>query len=166
MFCLSDNIAERGERLELLVKKTDDLSQNVRVNSLLMIVTVFYFNMHLCHKIYFLLQSVTFRKTSRNLARVMFWKNVKLYVIVGGVAVVSSSYDCGSVKWFILSEFWIYVTPMYYLFLFPGYHLFHCVLVLRRPYLEELCVNLCYFCLFNYVKDHSVKIQLKSSCRL
>ncbi|KAK3923229.1 Vesicle-associated membrane protein 7 [Frankliniella fusca] len=70
-----DNIAGRGERLELLVKKTDDLSQN----------------------------SVTFRKTSRNLARVMFWKNVKLYVIIGAVALVIIyfivSMSCGGLTW-------------------------------------------------------------------
>lgn len=70
-----DNIAERGERLELLVKKTEDLSQS----------------------------SVSFRKTSRNLARVMFWKNVKLYFIVGGVALVIIyfivSMSCGGLTW-------------------------------------------------------------------
>ncbi|XP_021923534.1 vesicle-associated membrane protein 7 isoform X2 [Zootermopsis nevadensis] len=52
-----DNVAMRGERLELLVNKTENLSAS----------------------------SVTFRKTSRNLARSMFWKNVKLYVIIGVV---------------------------------------------------------------------------------
>jgi len=37
------------------------------------------------------LQSVTFRKTSRNLARSMFWKNVKLYIILGVIITVSTS---------------------------------------------------------------------------
>jgi len=55
-----DNIAMRGERLELLINKTENLSNN----------------------------SVTFRKTSRNLARSMFWKNVKLYVIIAVIIAV------------------------------------------------------------------------------
>ncbi|PNF25854.1 Vesicle-associated membrane protein 7 [Cryptotermes secundus] len=59
-----DNVAMRGERLELLVNKTENLSVN----------------------------SVTFRKTSRNLARSMFWKNVKLYIIIGIVILVSISF--------------------------------------------------------------------------
>jgi len=41
---------------------------------------------------WFVLQSVTFRKTSRNLARSMFWKNVKLYIILGVIITVSTSY--------------------------------------------------------------------------
>jgi len=48
-----DSIASRGERLELLVSKTENLSAN----------------------------SVSFRSTSRNLARVMWWKNVKIIAI-------------------------------------------------------------------------------------
>lgn len=50
-----DNIAMRGERLELLVNKTENLSSN----------------------------SMAFRKTSRNLARSLFWKNIKIYAIIG-----------------------------------------------------------------------------------
>ncbi|KAL7304999.1 vesicle-associated membrane protein 7 [Trichogramma pretiosum] len=50
-----DNLAMRGERLELLVNKTENLTNN----------------------------SVTFRKSSRNLARSLFWKNVKMYVVLG-----------------------------------------------------------------------------------
>ncbi|TMW44974.1 hypothetical protein DOY81_009943 [Sarcophaga bullata] len=42
-----DNLRDRGEKLELLVNKTENLSNN----------------------------SVAFRKASRNLARQMFWKN-------------------------------------------------------------------------------------------
>nr|CAD7261351.1 unnamed protein product [Timema shepardi] len=56
-----NNVSMRGERLELLVNKTDNLSAN----------------------------SVTFRKTSRNLQRQLFWKNVKLYVFIGLVIIVS-----------------------------------------------------------------------------
>ncbi|XP_066589200.1 vesicle-associated membrane protein 7 [Prorops nasuta] len=70
-----DNIAMRGERLELLVHKTDNLSVN----------------------------SVTFNKQSRNLARSLFWKNVKIYVIIGGVAILAIyvliSVSCGGPAW-------------------------------------------------------------------
>ncbi|XP_012278331.1 vesicle-associated membrane protein 7 isoform X2 [Orussus abietinus] len=70
-----DNIAMRGERLELLVNKTENLTAN----------------------------SVTFRKTSRNLARSLFWKNVKLYVIIGFVLTVVVyiivSISCGGLLW-------------------------------------------------------------------
>lgn len=52
-----DNVALRGERLELLIDKTENLNSG----------------------------SVTFRKTSRNLARSMFWKNIKMYLIIGGI---------------------------------------------------------------------------------
>ncbi|XP_003394019.1 vesicle-associated membrane protein 7 [Bombus affinis] len=70
-----DNVAMRGERLELLVNKTENLSTN----------------------------SVTFRKTSRNLARSLFWKNVKIYVIVGVIVIVVLyvivSISCGGLAW-------------------------------------------------------------------
>ncbi|XP_017766385.1 PREDICTED: vesicle-associated membrane protein 7 [Eufriesea mexicana] len=70
-----DNVAKRGERLELLVNKTENLTAN----------------------------SVTFRKTSRNLARSLFWKNVKIYVIVGVVLIVLVyvivSISCGGLAW-------------------------------------------------------------------
>ncbi|XP_045479808.1 vesicle-associated membrane protein 7 [Harmonia axyridis] len=54
------NVAMRGERLELLVNKADNLNAG----------------------------SVSFRTTSRNLARQMFWKNVKIYCIIGLVITV------------------------------------------------------------------------------
>ncbi|XP_011315312.1 vesicle-associated membrane protein 7 [Fopius arisanus] len=70
-----DNIAMRGERLELLVNKTENLSAS----------------------------SVTFRKTSRNLARSLFWKNIKIYAIVGAVLIVIVyfivSIFCGGLAW-------------------------------------------------------------------
>lgn len=70
-----DNVTMRGERLELLVNKTDNLTAN----------------------------SVTFRKTSRNLARSLFWKNVKIYVIVGVILIVVVyvivSMSCGGLAW-------------------------------------------------------------------
>nr|XP_022911701.1 vesicle-associated membrane protein 7 [Onthophagus taurus] len=70
-----DNIAMRGERLELLVNKTENLSNN----------------------------AVTFRNTSRHLQRSMFWKSVKLYVIIGVTVVVITylivSMACGGLAW-------------------------------------------------------------------
>ncbi|XP_029036195.1 vesicle-associated membrane protein 7 [Osmia bicornis bicornis] len=70
-----DNVAMRGERLELLVNKTENLTAN----------------------------SVTFRKTSRNLARSLFWKNVKIYVIIGVILIiviyVIVSMACGGLAW-------------------------------------------------------------------
>ncbi|XP_017772163.1 PREDICTED: vesicle-associated membrane protein 7 [Nicrophorus vespilloides] len=70
-----DNVAMRGERLELLVNKAENLSNN----------------------------AVTFRSKSRNLARAMFWKNVKMYVVIGTVAIVIIyliiSMACGGLAW-------------------------------------------------------------------
>jgi vesicle-associated membrane protein 7 len=70
-----DNVAMRGERLELLVNKAESLNSG----------------------------SVTFRKTSRNLARSMFWKNVKLYVIIGVIITVIVYFivcmACGGLLW-------------------------------------------------------------------
>ncbi|XP_033210638.1 vesicle-associated membrane protein 7 [Belonocnema kinseyi] len=70
-----DNLAMRGERLELLVNKTENLSAS----------------------------SVTFRKTSRNLARSLFWKNVKVYVIIASIIIVViyviTSVACGGPLW-------------------------------------------------------------------
>lgn len=46
---------------------------------------------------------MTFRKTSRNLARSMFWKTVKLYVIIALVIIVIVyfivSMACGGLAW-------------------------------------------------------------------
>ncbi|KAL8617330.1 Vesicle-associated membrane protein [Nucella lapillus] len=70
-----DQIADRGERLELLVDKTEDL------------------NAH----------SVTFKKTSRSLARSMWWKNAKIAVIIAIVVIVLLyfivSAACGGLDW-------------------------------------------------------------------
>lgn len=70
-----ENISERGERLELLIHKTENLSAT----------------------------SVQFRKTSRNLARSLFWKNIKLMVIIGVVLIVIIyfivSMACGGLAW-------------------------------------------------------------------
>jgi len=50
-----------------------------------------------------LLQSVAFRKASRNLARQMFWKNIRIYVVVGlvitFVVYVIVSMACGGLAW-------------------------------------------------------------------
>ncbi|RLU24168.1 hypothetical protein DMN91_004378, partial [Ooceraea biroi] len=49
------------------------------------------------------IMSVTFRKTSRNLARSLFWKNVKIYVIVAAILIlmiyVIVSISCGGMAW-------------------------------------------------------------------
>jgi len=70
-----DVIIERGEKLDLLVDKTEHLSAN----------------------------SVTFRNTSRNLQRAMWWKNMKLTVGVGlGIVVflyIVISLSCGGLSW-------------------------------------------------------------------
>lgn len=74
-----DSIAARGEKLELLVDKTEDLSNN----------------------------SVSFKKTSRNLARSMWWKNMKLTIIIVSVVTVVLilviyfivSGACGGLNW-------------------------------------------------------------------
>jgi len=70
-----DNIAARGERLELLIHKTENLNAS----------------------------SVQFRKTSRNLQRSLFWKNIKLMVIIGVVVIVILyfivSMACGGLNW-------------------------------------------------------------------
>lgn len=70
-----DYVATRGEKLELLVNKTENLTAN----------------------------SVTFKKTSRNLARSLFWKTVKIYVITGAILIVVIyvivSLSCGGLAW-------------------------------------------------------------------
>jgi len=70
-----ENVTARGERVELLVNKTENLRNT----------------------------SVSFRKTSRNLARAMFWKNIKLYVLVVIIVLfiiyVIISMACGGLAW-------------------------------------------------------------------
>ncbi|KAL7735374.1 hypothetical protein ACLKA6_003225 [Drosophila palustris] len=70
-----NNLQERGEKLELLVTKTENLNNN----------------------------SVAFRNRSRNLARQMFWKNIRVYVVVGLVIIfiiyVIVSMACGGLAW-------------------------------------------------------------------
>ena len=70
-----DSLTQRGENLNLLIDKTEDLSSS----------------------------SVTFKKTSTNLARKLFWKNVKLTVILIIVAVIVIyiivTASCGGFAW-------------------------------------------------------------------
>ncbi|XP_064637573.1 vesicle-associated membrane protein 7-like [Lineus longissimus] len=70
-----DNIAARGERLELLVDKTEDLSSS----------------------------SISFKKTSRHLARSLWIKNIKLTVIIVLVVIIIIyfivSAACGGLDW-------------------------------------------------------------------
>ncbi|XP_060580409.1 vesicle-associated membrane protein 7-like [Ruditapes philippinarum] len=70
-----DQIADRGERLELLVDKSEDLSAN----------------------------AITFKKTSRNLARSLWWKNIKITIIIAVIIIVVIyfivSAACGGLDW-------------------------------------------------------------------
>ncbi|XP_055913126.1 vesicle-associated membrane protein 7 isoform X2 [Eupeodes corollae] len=70
-----DILRDRGEKLELLVNKTERLENT----------------------------SVGFRQQSRNLARQMFWKKMRLYVIMGFIVVILVyfiiSISCGGLTW-------------------------------------------------------------------
>jgi len=70
-----DSIVERGEKLDLLVDKTENLSSN----------------------------AVTFKTTSTRLARAMWWKNIKMTVAVAVVVIVVIyfivSMSCGGLDW-------------------------------------------------------------------
>ena len=70
-----DQITTRGEQLELLIDKTEDLSAN----------------------------SVSFKKTSTGLARSMRWKNIKLIVIIVVIGIIILyfiiSIACGGLGW-------------------------------------------------------------------
>jgi vesicle-associated membrane protein 7 len=70
-----DSIVERGEKLDLLVDKTENLSSN----------------------------AVTFKTTSTRLARAMWWKNIKMTVAVVVVVIVVIyfivSMSCGGLDW-------------------------------------------------------------------
>jgi len=61
LLLFSDSVALRGEKLELLVNKTENLCS----------------------------QSMNFRVQSRTLQRSLFWKNVKIYVLFIAVGLVS-----------------------------------------------------------------------------
>ncbi|KAJ0179235.1 hypothetical protein K1T71_004947 [Dendrolimus kikuchii] len=71
----NDSMAMRGEKLELLVNKAENLATN----------------------------SVSYRNTSRTLQRSLFWKNIKMYVImavIAGLAVYFiGSMACGGLAW-------------------------------------------------------------------
>lgn len=70
-----ENITNRGERLELLVNQTENLRNN----------------------------SVTFRQTSRNLARTMFWRSVRMYCLIAAILLfviyIVVSMACGGLLW-------------------------------------------------------------------
>jgi len=70
-----DSIVERGEKLDLLVDKTENLSSN----------------------------AVSFKTTSTRLARAMWWKNIKMTVAVAVVVIVVIyfivSMSCGGLDW-------------------------------------------------------------------
>lgn len=127
-----DNIAMRGERLELLVNKTENLSANVCKN----ILTINIINhLNVIMRFNCLFQSVTFRKTSRNLARSLFWKNVKIYVIVGAILIVSS------ILWsyFRVSNFYCNLMSI---FCNAGCNICDCLYNVRRIGLAKMCGEL------------------------
>lgn len=68
-----DSLSERGERIELLVNKAEDLTN----------------------------QSTQFQRQSRDLRRAMFWKNVKMYLLIGGIGFaifwIILSISCGGI---------------------------------------------------------------------
>ncbi|XP_059060020.1 vesicle-associated membrane protein 7 [Achroia grisella] len=70
-----ESMAMRGEKLELLVDKADNLATN----------------------------SVTYQSTSRTLQRSLFWKNIKMYVIIAMVAALAvyliGAMACGGLAW-------------------------------------------------------------------
>ncbi|XP_058063454.1 vesicle-associated membrane protein 7 [Anopheles bellator] len=70
-----EHVTNRGERLELLINQTENLRNN----------------------------SVSFRQTSRSLARAMFWRSVRLYLLIGGILMfviyVIISMACGGLLW-------------------------------------------------------------------
>jgi len=70
-----DNITSRGERLELLVNKAENLNAT----------------------------SISFQKASTNIRRTMYWRNVKCYVISALVAIlviyILVSLSCGGLTW-------------------------------------------------------------------
>ncbi|NP_001037634.1 synaptobrevin [Bombyx mori] len=70
-----DNMAMRGEKLELLVNKADNLATS----------------------------SVSYRATSRTLQRSLFWKNIKMYVILVSIAALAGyligAMACGGLAW-------------------------------------------------------------------
>jgi len=70
-----DSLASRGEQLELLIDKTEDLNQH----------------------------SVSFKRTSTHLARSMWWKNIKLTIVIVVIVIVVfyiiMSLSCGGFKW-------------------------------------------------------------------
>ncbi|KAL0268548.1 UNVERIFIED_CONTAM: hypothetical protein PYX00_010450 [Menopon gallinae] len=70
-----DNVFARGERIELLINKAENLTMN----------------------------SVSFRQSSRTLARALFWKNVKFYLLLGVICIVILyvliSIACGGLAW-------------------------------------------------------------------
>ncbi|XP_046854257.1 vesicle-associated membrane protein 7-like [Xenia sp. Carnegie-2017] len=70
-----DTISQRGERLELLIDRSRDLNNS----------------------------SMTFKKSSKTLARVMWWKNVKMLIIIAVVVILILyfliSAGCGGLDW-------------------------------------------------------------------
>lgn len=105
-----DNVTARGERIELLVNKTENLRNSVRGiegGGSLKPLQCNHSNPWFGFPFYFFFfspfQSVSFRQTSQNVARMMFWRNVKMYVILAGILAfviyVIISMACGGLAW-------------------------------------------------------------------
>jgi len=96
-----DSLTSRGEQLELLLDKTEDLNTN----------------------------SVSFKRTSSGLARSMWWKDVKLTVIILFIVIIVSyvivSICCGGLDWKNVSNE------------------LKCALLLISLYLKGGCISLC-----------------------
>ncbi|OXB58695.1 hypothetical protein ASZ78_016867 [Callipepla squamata] len=101
-----DLVAQRGEKLELLIDKTENLVDS----------------------------SVTFKTTSRNLARAMCMKNLKLTIIIIIVSIVS----------LIPFAIMVYLQPLMNVnstntrMVITGYHLYHRIGCLRWACVAEL----------------------------
>lgn len=93
-----ENITSRGERLELLVNKSENLRDNVSVDWSFNWVRVTSTTLDFSHS-----QAVSFRQTSRTLARTLFWRNVRLYFLIGllllFIVYIITSMFCGGLTW-------------------------------------------------------------------
>eukprot|EP00794_Sanderia_malayensis_P007506 gene7506-8337_t len=72
-----DSVAQRGERLELLVEKTEDLNST----------------------------TLSFKKSSRGLARAMCMKNAKLIILITVIGIVSESTVMSLMFWEQIGDF-------------------------------------------------------------
>ena len=76
MSCFAEKVLERGEKIELLVDKTDRLNQ----------------------------QAFKFEKQSKKLKNAMWWKNMKMMIFMGVIAVVAIYIVAGMICGFDLKK--------------------------------------------------------------